>query len=87
MTGDVIQRQAEATVESFVAYLEAYFGRDNALSQREVARRAQISYVYLNKILHSKAVPTLPIAERIAAATGSSLGSILRNPKKVALAS
>lgn len=87
MLTNYVQQQADATVKSFVDYLAAYFAREDSLSQREIARRANISYVFLNKILHKKATPSLPIAERIAAATGSSLSAILRNSKRVALAS
>jgi len=45
--------------------------------QGEVAERAGISRVYLNRVLNGGAVPSLEIAERIADAAGFSLSEVL----------
>lgn len=52
------------------------------VTQRSVADKALISYVYLNRILQGHAVPTLPVAERLAKAVGVSLGTLIQSPKK-----
>jgi transcriptional regulator with XRE-family HTH domain len=67
----------------FQKYLKSYFSKEGALSQTEVAKRACVSRVFLNRIVNRRAVPTLPVAEKIATATGSPLSTILRKMKKI----
>lgn len=66
------------TMSAFRAYLRDYFARPGAPSQGEVARRAGLSRVQLNRIVQGHSVPTLPTAEALAIATGSTLSRILK---------
>ena len=50
------------------------------ISQRELARRADVHFVTVNRILTGDMEPTVPLAERLAVAVGSTLEKILRDP-------
>lgn len=70
-------------MSNFQRFLCDYFKRHNALSQRELARRAGVSHVFLNRIVKGHAKPSVEIAERIADATGSTLGKVLSKMEKM----
>lgn len=86
MLAQAIQHDANATMNGFREYLCEYFDRDGSLSQRQLAKKAGISHVFLNRVIQGHSIPTLPIAEKIATATGSTLGTILRKIEKMQLA-
>lgn len=83
MLATEIAIEADLAMNSFCRYLTSYFKRKGSLSQPEVARRAGISRVHLNRIANGHAEPTLPIAEKIAVATGSSLAKILEKNSRM----
>lgn len=87
MVADTIQSEAKYTMTAFTNYLNDYFSRPGSLSQREVADRAGIHFVNLNRIVRGHQVPSLTTAEAIANATGSNLGRILKNSEKRELVS
>ena len=68
---------------NFQRFLSDYFKRDTALSQRALAKKAGISHVFLNRIVKGHANPSMQIAERIADATGSTLGKSLSKMEKM----
>ena len=70
------------TMNVFRDYLTDYLSRPGALSQRKLAARAGISHVFLNRVILGKSTPSLPIAERIVFATGSTLGRVLAKIEK-----
>jgi len=81
MLADAIQLEATETMQAFRDYLSSYFSRPGAMTQGKVAQNAGISRVFLNRVVQGHSEPTLPVAEKIAAATGSSLSAILRKSK------
>lgn len=82
MLATEIQRDANETMSVFQNYLTEYFDRAGAPSQSEIAARAGISRVNLNRILNGHVVPSLLTAEAIATATGSTLSRILKKSEK-----
>ncbi len=68
---------------SNVAALENF--RDNlrnvceekGISQQELSRKSDVHYVTINRILRGHAIPTIPIAERLAKAVGFPLEKFL----------
>lgn len=53
-------------------------------SKQELADNAGISNVYLSKIIHGKATPTIDVASKIAGALGVPLGKLLKSPPNLA---
>lgn len=80
-------KQANESMTAFQTYLSNYFAQNGAPSQSEIAEKAGISRVNLNRIVMGHAVPSLTTAEAIAAATGSTLGRILKKSEKRQLVS
>ena len=81
MLAAAIEIEAMESMQAFRDYLCQYFSRPGAMTQGKVAENAGISRVFLNRVLQGHSEPTLPIAEKIATATGSSLATILRKSK------
>lgn len=81
MLSAAIQHEATESMKLFQDYLAAYFAKPGSLSQGEVADKAGIHRVNLNRIINGKQIPSLPHAEAIASATGSTLASILRKSR------
>lgn len=48
------------------------------ISQRELARRAGLTHVHVNRVLQGKAEPSLAVCESLAKAVGQDLGDMLR---------
>lgn len=78
MLTDTIQHEVATAMQAFTDYLTDYFSKADALSQGQVARKAGIHRVNLNRIVNGHQVPSLTTAEAIAAATGSTLSKILK---------
>lgn len=51
------------------------------ISQQELARKSGVHYVTINRIFRGHAVPTIPVAERLAKAAGLALEKILANTR------
>jgi transcriptional regulator with XRE-family HTH domain len=53
--------------------------------QGDVAERASVSRVYLNRILQGRSMPSLDVAVRLAAAVGYDLGDLMSStlPERV----
>lgn len=79
------QHFCDHIMHGFREYLTDYFQRDNSLSQRQLAKKAGISHVFLNRVIQGHSIPSLPIAEKIVTATGSSLGRVLSKIEKMQL--
>ena len=77
-----MQDIAHAQTENFRRNLAAVCA-DRGSIQR-IADRAAIHRVYLSKVLHGHAIPSIEVAARIADAAGLSLAAIFRNPKRSA---
>lgn len=77
-----IQTEVDETMTAFQQYLKSYFKRPGALTQKEIAEKAGIHWVTLNRLVNGKHVPSLEDAEAIVAATGSTLGRILKKSEK-----
>ena len=71
-------------MSSLQKYLVEFFAKPNAPTQREIADKARVSRVFLNKIVRGHSSPSIPIAERIADATGKKLSAILKKYETVA---
>lgn len=84
LTTEIPQEQNEI-MDGFRDYLCEYFDRPGSLSQRQLAKRAGISHVFLNRVVQGHSIPSLPIAEKIVAATGSTLGKVLSKIEKMQL--
>jgi transcriptional regulator with XRE-family HTH domain len=52
------------------------------LSQGQVAEKAHISRVHLNRILQAKVVPSLDLLDPLAEALGCDVSRLLREPKE-----
>jgi len=87
MLATAIQHEADEAMQTFRDYLSSYFKKSGALTLNEVAREAGIHRVHLSRILHGHSEPTLPVAEAIAAATGSRLSRILKKSENRELVS
>lgn len=74
-----LTRERTTAMDRFQEHLAAYFEGNKALSIRALAKNSGVSHVYLLKLLRRESVPTLDVAERIAAATGTSLSKILQS--------
>ncbi len=66
---------AHRQTEVFVANLASLCAEHGKVQQ--VADHADLSRVYVSKIIHGRAIPTLDVAARIAEALGFSLADML----------
>jgi DNA-binding XRE family transcriptional regulator len=87
MLATQVQREANESMTAFQDYLSDFFDRPGSPSQSVVAAKAGISRVNLNRIIKGHVTPSLITAEAIAAATGSTLGRILKKSEKRGLVS
>ena len=54
------------------------------ITQRDLAIKAKTAYPYVNRVLQGVAIPSLELAERLAAAAGASLEDLIDSPKNFA---
>ena len=54
----------------------------DGISQAELARRSGVSQPHVNQMLRGTVVPSLDIAEKIAAAVGMPLSKLLAEPRQ-----
>ncbi len=87
MLAEQVQHEASESMTAFQQYLANYFSRPGSKTQKEIAEKAGIHFVNLNRIVKGHSVPSLTTAEAIAAATGSSLARILKKSEKRELVS
>lgn len=50
------------------------------ISHRDLAKKARVHYVTLSRILNGHNAPSIPVAERLAKAVGSTLEKIVAKP-------
>lgn len=51
------------------------------ITQRELAARSGVHYVYINRVFHGHAVPSLTIADKLATGAGSCLKKIFADSR------
>jgi len=69
------------TVDPFYEHLQTYVARDE-MPKRQLAMRAGISRVYLDKLLQRESKVSLEVAISLANAMGTSLENILKKSRK-----
>ncbi len=72
--------QQVPAVDNFRANLRAAMDAQR-LSQRDVAREADMSHSYVNRVLQGRTEPGLPQCERLAKVVGLPLPAMLQSPK------
>lgn len=77
---DRVTKEKKSVVDAFYDFLDSYMDRPEALSASEIARKAEISRMYLHKLRKRQSIPTIDVAENIAQAMGTSLSKILHIP-------
>lgn len=77
--GDM-QEMAQPETRNFAANLAALCAEHGEVQR--IATKADITRVYLSKIIHGRATPTIEVASKIAEALGLPLGELLKSPRQ-----